>query len=338
MPPDQTASLSRQEASPARFDLRRFLNQNPFLFALLLLIIAVAINWYLQPNLFELRSLNRNLRSFLPAIILAMGQTIVIVGGGVDLSVGAIVSLVNAILVTMLTPESTGEQIILAILVAGAAGLIAGLINGLSVAYLRLQPIVTTYATSFLFAGAALLILPRPGGEIPEWMEDLYRSTPGDIPFVLFVIVILALVWLLIRSTRFSQYLYATGGKAEAAYTTGVPVNRIRMTSYILAGLFAALAALAYTVFTGSGNPRSGDDMTLLSIVAVVLGGTRLSGGQGGAIGTIFGVIILGIIRNIISFANIDSWWQTLVNALIIIVALAGPGLIRLLRGGKTSI
>ena len=337
MPADQTASLSRRAASDARFDLRRFFNQNPYLFALLVLIVAVAINWYLQPNLFELRSLNRNLRSFLPAIILAIGQTIIIIGGGVDLSVGAIVSLVNAILVTMLTPESTNEQILLAILVAGCAGLIAGAINGLSVAYLRLQPIVTTYATSFLFAGAALLILPRPGGEIPQWMEDLYRSTPGDIPFVLFMIVLLALVWLLIRSTRFSQYLYATGGKAEAAYTTGVPVNRIRMTSYMLGGLFAALAALAYTVFTGSGNPRSGDDMTLLSIVAVVLGGTRLSGGQGGAIGTIFGVIILGIIRNIISFANIDSWWQTLVNALIIIAALAGPGLVRLLRRGKSA-
>jgi ribose transport system permease protein len=200
------------------------------------------------------------------------------------------------------------------------------------VAYLRLQPIVTTYATSILFAGLALLILPRPGGAIPESLEDLYRSTPLDIPFAVYMIVLLALVWLLIRSTRFAQYLYATGGNASAAYTTGVPVNRIRLTTYILSGVFAALAGLALTLLTSSGNPRSGIDMTLPSIVAVVLGGTRLSGGQGGAIGTIFAVIILGLIRNIISFANIDSWWQTLVNALIIVVALAGPGIVVLLR------
>jgi ribose transport system permease protein len=315
-----------------RFEIKRFIAQNPFLFALLLLIIAVVVNYALQPNLFELRSLNRNLRGFLPAIILAVGQTIVVIGGGVDLSVGSIVSLVNAILVTLVTGESSNEQVVGAIIVACIAGALAGAVNGVCVAYLRLQPIVTTYATSILFAGLALLILPRPGGAIPESLEDLYRSTPLDIPFAVYMIVLLALVWLLIRSTRFAQYLYATGGNASAAYTTGVPVNRIRLTTYILSGVFAALAGLALTLLTSSGNPRSGIDMTLPSIVAVVLGGTRLSGGQGGAIGTIFAVIILGLIRNIISFANIDSWWQTLVNALIIVVALAGPGIVVLLR------
>lgn len=322
------------DAQP-RLNIGRLLSQNTFLFALLLLVIVVLINYALQPNLFELRSLNRNLRGFLPAIILAIGQTIVVIGGGVDLSVGAIVSMVNAILVSTITAESTPEQVIVSILIGCVAGLLAGVVNGLCVAYLRLQPIVTTYATSFLFSGLALLILPRPGGEIPEFLEDLYRSTPLDIPFAVYMIVLLMVVWVILRLTRFSQFLYATGGKADAAYTTGVPVNRIRLTTYMLAGLFAALAALAYTVYTSSGNPRSGDEMALPSVVAVVLGGTRLSGGQGSAIGTIFGVIILGIFRNIISFANIDSWAQTLVNALIIVVALAGPGIVRRLRGGR---
>ena len=338
-------ALQRRTDAPARFNLRRWMAQNPYLFALLLLIIALAVNYALQPNLFELRSLNRNLRGFLPAIILAVGQTIVIIGGGVDLSVGSIVSLVNAIIIAMLNPTNADGQIELAsnavdlmplaVLAGCGAGIVAGAINGFCVAYLRLQPIVTTYATSFLFAGLALFILPRPGGEVAEGWEDVYRSAPLDIPFALFVIVALILLWLLIRQTRFAQYLFATGGKAEAAYATGVPVNRIRMTSYILCGLFAALAALALTLLTGSGNPRSGDEMTLASVVAVVLGGTRLSGGQGGVVGSIIGVLILGIIRNIISFANIDSWWQTLVNALIIVFALAGPGIARLLRRGK---
>jgi ribose transport system permease protein len=315
----------------AGFDVRRFLTQYSFVVPLLLLILALAINYSLQDNLFELRSLNRNLRTFLPTIIVAVGQTIVIIAGGVDLSVGAIFSMVNAILVTMIVPESSNEQILLAILVGAGAGVLAGFINGLCVAYLRLQPIVTTYATSFLFAGAALLILPRPGGAIPEWLDDLYKSTPLDMPFAICIIAIIIVVWLLLRSTRFGQYLFATGGKAESAYTTGVPVNRIRLYSYMLCGLFVAVAALAYTLLTNSGNPRSGDEVTLISIVAVVLGGTRLSGGQGGVIGSIIGVIILSIFRNIISFADIDSWWQTLVYALIILAALAGPGFIRLL-------
>jgi ribose transport system permease protein len=327
--------VGHASVSPAgartRFDIRRFLTQYSFVVPLLLLLIALAINFSLQDNLFELRSLNRNLRTFLPTIIVAVGQTIVIIAGGVDLSVGAIFSMVNAILVTMIVPESSNEQILLAIVVGAGAGVLAGAINGWCVAYLRLQPIVTTYATSFLYAGAALLILPRPGGAIPEWLDDLYKSTPLDIPFAVYIIVMVIGVWLLLRSTRFGQYLVATGGKAESAYTTGVPVNRIRLFSYMMCGLFAAVAALAYTMLTNSGNPRSGDEVTLISIVAVVLGGTRLSGGQGGVIGSVIGVITLSIFRNIISFADIDSWWQTLVYALIILAALAGPGLVRLL-------
>jgi ribose transport system permease protein len=312
--------------------LRRSMSRNSLLFALLLLVIAVAINYSLQSNLFELRVLNGNLRVFLPLAVVVAGQAIVVIGGGIDLSVGAMVSLINTILVTQLNAESTPTQVVLVFLLACGAGILAGAVNGFFVAFLRLQPIVTTYATSFVFSGLALLILPRPGGTIPADLSRLYRSTPGEIPFVLYMMVLLAIVWLLLRSTRFGQFLYATGGKAEAAYATGVPVNFVRFMTYVLSGLFAALGAIALTMSISSGNARIGDDMTLDSIVAVVLGGTRLSGGQGGVIGPMIGVVILGVIRNIISFANVPTWSQTLVDALIIIFALAGPGIIRLLR------
>jgi len=292
----------------------------------------VGVNFSFQPNLFELRVLNSNLRNFLPLIVLAVGQTIVIIGGGIDLSVGAIVSMANAILVTLILPDAGPGEIAIGILAAVGAGLAAGVFNGLCVAYLRLQPIVTTYATSFVYAGIALLILPRPGGSLPREFLQSYRGTPLNIPLALYFIVLAILFWLLLRSTRYGQYLFATGGKADAAYATGVPVNFVRFSTYVWAGLAAALAALALTMNLGTGNPRIGDAMTLDSIVAVVLGGTRLSGGQGGVVGSVLGVLILGVIRNIISFANVPTWSQTLVDALIIIAALAGPGLVRLLR------
>ncbi len=310
----------------------RWLSRHPYLFALALLVIAVAINYSLQSNLFELRVLNGNLRVFLPLAIVAAGQAIVVIGGGIDLSVGAIVSVVNTVLVTQLNAESPPEQVILVFLLACGVGGLAGAFNGFFVAYLRLQPIVTTYATSFVFSGLALLILPRPGGAIPADLPRLYRSTPGDIPFVLYIMVLLMLVWLVMRSTRFAQFLYATGSKAEAAYATGVPVNFVRFMTYVLSGLFSALGAIALTMSISTGNSSIGSSMTLDSIVAVVLGGTRLSGGQGGVIGPVLGVVILGVIRNIISFANVPTWSQTLVDALIIIIALAGPGIIRLVR------
>ena len=311
---------------------RRFLRNNPYLFALLLLAVLVAINAGLQANFFSLRALNGNFRVLLPLMILAAGQAVVIIGGGIDLSVGTMVSLVNAVLVTQITPESGALGIALAVALGCAAGMVAGALNGFCVAVLRLQPIVTTYATSFVFSGAALLVLPRPGGQLPRSLVSFYRSTPLNIPLAVYVIVILLLLWKLLRSSRYGHYLYASGSRADAAYTSGVPVSLVKFSTYVLAGLTSAVAALALTLGIGSGNASIGDAMTLDSIVAVVLGGTRLSGGQGGVAGAIIGVAILGIIRNLISFASVPTWYQTLANATIIVLALAGPGLWRLVR------
>ncbi len=221
-----------------------------------------------------------------------------------------------------------------AIALGVVAGMLAGALNGFAVSILRLQPIVTTYATSFIFGGIALWVLPRPGGYIPTEIVTLYRgAAPLGLPLGVYVAAVVVALWVLLRATRFGRYLFAVGGKADAAYTTGVPVNWVRFSSYVVAGLMAAMCALAISLATGAGDPRAGDQMTLDSVVAVVLGGTRLSGGQGGVAGTVMGVIILGLIRNIISFANVPTWWQTLVDALIIVIALAAPGIFRLLRG-----
>ncbi len=312
--------------------MKKILRTHPYLFALLLLTVLVIINVILQPNFFSLRVLSGNLRVWLPLMLLAAGQTLVIIGGGIDLSVGTMVSLINAVLVTLVLPETGLAGTVLALFISLAVGTAAGMLNGFFVSLLRLQPIVTTYATSFVFSGLALLVLPRPGGQLPRVLTSLYRSSPLGIPFALFVIAAIILIWLLLKRSRFGQYLYAIGSNADAAYTSGLAVSRLRFSFYALSGLCSALAAWMLTMSMGSGNPRSGDAMTLDSIVAVVLGGTRLSGGQGGAVGSILGVAILGMIRNIISFANVPTWYQTLFNAIIIVLALAGPGVVRLLR------
>lgn len=312
--------------------VQRFLSHHPYLISLVLLVVVLLINYSFQNNLFQLRIINNNLRTMLPLMILAVGQAIVIIGGGVDLSAGTMVSMINTLLVIWITPESGGGEIAAALLLACFVGVLAGGLNGFAVAYLRLQPIVTTYATSFIFSGVALLVLPRPGGSLPRDLVSFYRSTPLDIPLAIYVIVVLVIFWLLLRSTRYGQYLFAVGSSSEAAFTTGVPVRSVRVSTYIWSGLFAALAAIALTLSTGSGQANIGDDMTLNSIVAVVLGGTAMRGGQGGIAGAIIGVVILGIIRNIIFFANVPTWSQTLVNALVILAALAAPGLVRLFR------
>lgn len=306
--------------------------QQSFVFALILLVLAVAVNVQLQPNFFKPSILSGNLRTYLPLMILAAGQTIVVLAGGIDLSVGATVSLANVVAVQTLGQNPSAGQIGLALLAGLGAGLAAGALNGLCVAYGRLQPIVTTFATSFVIGGAALAIMPSPGGFVPESLSAPYRSNPLAIPMTLWVAAALLGLWALVRQTRYRRYLYAVGSNPLAAYVTGVPVALIRLSSYMLSGLLAACAGIALMLSSSTGDALIGTTMTLDSIVAVVLGGTRLSGGHGGIAGSLIGVFVVGFMRSIISFANVPSWWQTLANSLIILIALAGPGLWALIR------
>jgi ribose transport system permease protein len=307
--------------------------RQPAVFAVILLGLSLIVNLLLQPNMFARETLNSNLRVFLPLILLAVGQAIVILGGGIDISVGGIVSIVNAVLATRVGLEGGPGAMWGYVFVSLVIGLLAGAINGFFIAYLRLQPIITTYATSFLYAGLALFILPNPGGGIPGAIASLYRSsTPLSLPLAVYVIVLIILLWLYLSSTRYGKFLYAVGGRAQAAYETAVPVTMVQFSTYVISGLMAAFAGIAITMLSGSGNADIGGPMTLNSITAVVIGGNALSGGVGGVVGPVMGAITLGIIQNIISFADIDTWWETLVKATIIVVALATPGIVNLFR------
>lgn len=308
----------------------------PFLFALILLVIAVIVNAILQPTFFTKESINNNMRVFLPLIILAAGQAVVMLGGGIDISVGGIVSIVNTILATQVGLNGSSEKMWQFVAISLLAGIAAGALNGFFIAHLRLQPIITTYATSFLFFGLALYILPNPGGGIPAAISGIYRNTtPLGIPIAVYAILGILLVWYYLRHSRYGKYLYAVGGKADAAYETAVPVVSIQMSTYIISGLMAAIAGIAMSMLTGSGNAEIGSAMTLNSVTAVVIGGTAFSGGLGGVAGPIIGAVTLQMIMNIISFAKIDTWYQTFVNAFIIITALALPGIINLIQGRR---
>ena len=307
--------------------------RQPALFALVLFVLALVINLFVQPNMFARETLNSNMRVFLPLILLAVGQAIVILGGGIDISVGGTASIVNTVLATRVGLQGSTEDMWRYILISLSIGLLAGAINGFFIAFLRLQPIITTYATSFLYAGVALFILPNPGGGIPGDVAALYRSTtPLNLPLAFYVIALVLAVWLYFRSTRYGNFLYAVGGRTQAAYETAVPVTWVQFSTYVISGLMAALAGVAITMLSGSGNADIGGPMTLNSITAVVIGGNALSGGIGGVAGPVMGAITLGIIQNIISFADIDTWWETLVRAVIIVVALAAPGIVNLIR------
>ncbi len=319
---------------------RSFFNRKTFVFSIVLFIIVILVNFALQyanlgPDKFEKRFmflLDNNIRGFIPLILLAIAQAILLINGSIDLSIGNLMGVVAAFLVTQYSKDDNIVRFLQVFIMAIGIGMVAGALNGIFVSLVRIPPFITTYATSFVFSGVAMWILPRPGGNMPEIATTFYRETlPLGLPMGMWIILIIMLLWLVFRNTRFGAHMYAIGGNEKAAFTSGVSVIRHRMSVHMIAGLLAAFAALALVLITGSSDPRIGATMTLDSVVAVVLGGTPMSGGIGGVVGPIFGVMTLGFVRNLVGFANVNTWVQSLVDALIILIALASPSFIRLI-------
>jgi ribose transport system permease protein len=254
--------------------------------------------------------------------IAGMGQTIVILTGGVDLSVGPVVALTNSIAATVM--GETGGDVLLTCLAVLFVGALCGLINGLLVAFGRLQPIVVTLATASIYGGLALLVRPNPGGSVPGWFTDLLTGTMGELlPASFVLLVLLVAFWLPFRRTRLSTSIYAVGSSEGAAYMSGVAIGWSKVWAYTLAGLLSGLAGLFFTAQTATGDALSGNVYTLNSVAAVVLGGTSLAGGSGGYIGTIAGAYVLSIIVSVLFFLGVSPFYQTLFQGLILLLVVA---------------
>jgi ribose transport system permease protein len=262
--------------------------------------------------------------------IAAFGQTLVILTGGVDLSVGPLIALTNSIAASLMT-DDPGRVLLVVLLVLGI-GTLCGLVNGLLVAYGRLQPIVVTLATASVFTGCALFIRPRPGGYVPEWFTNtLTTSIGGVLPSALVLLALLVGLWLLFKRTRLGTSVYAIGSSEGAAFMSGISVPRAKVAAYTLAGLASATAGLFFTAQTATGSALSGNVFTLNSVAAVVIGGTSLAGGRGGYIGTIAGAYVISVIVSVLFFLQVSPFYQSMFQGGILLLAVA-IGSLRVLR------
>lgn len=302
-----------------------FVRSRPWLITVLVLAVLVAINIALQPSFTNPGVLRSNLATFLPLVLVAIGQTYVILAGDIDLSVGSIVALVNVVTVSVIAAMGGTDLAIWAGMASGVGvGLACGLVNGLLISGLRFQPIVTTFATGILFAALALWVLPQAGLPVPQNYWRTYGESFLGVPLVAWVLILGVIFTLVVSRTVFHSHLLAAGGNRTGAFQSGLRLGNIRIVSFMIAGLFAAFAALCLTGETASGDPLLGQTLALSSISAVVLGGTALAGGFGGAFGSIIGALVLGMIGNVIFFAGLPFEYQTLVQGIIVLLALAG--------------
>lgn len=309
-------------AIPDRPALR--LRTMPAALALGLVVVLVVLNASIQDNFFAPYVIASNLTAFFPLMLIAVGQAYVVLGGSIDLSLGAIVSLVNVIVVQAVTSWGGGPWAIAGGMALGlGTGLACGIFNGALIAGFRLQAIVTTFATGVIFGGLALKIMAQAGGALPPAYYLTYGNTYLGVPFVGWMLLLLVLGTMLVARTPFHAHMIAVGGNRVAAYQTGLSVFRTRVIGHGLAGGMAALTALAILGVAGAGDPLMGQAFTLSSVSAIVLGGVALAGGWGSAWGAILGAAILGLVNNLIFFANIDYVYQSVVQGTIILVALA---------------
>lgn len=286
-----------------------------------LLVGVTVLNAILQPTFFTQYSVTSNFATFTPLVVAAIAQAVVVIGGGIDLSIGAVaaVASVAAIVVMDGDPARGWLGVVTAVLV----GATCGALNGFIVGVVRLQPLIATFATSSVFAGAALVVLPKPGGTVPSTITEGYRSMVAGVPVPVLLVLGAAAIYGVLSRTQLMRHIRAVGGDRNAAFASLVPVVRVQVSTYVVAGALAGLAAFAILANTGSGDPFIGSSMALDSIAAVVLGGVALSGGRGSALGALAGALVLALVSNVLSFLEIPTTWRQLTSGLVIIAALA---------------
>jgi len=255
----------------------------------------------------------------------ALGQTVVILSGGFDLSAGAVVSLVNVVLASDYLAPSASPIVVL--LLGVGIGMAAGAFNGFFISVLRMQPIVVTLSTMFILQGITLLVMDKPGGAVPAGLADLLLgdAVPGLLPKPVLLIAVVLLLWAWLKRTRFGTALYAIGSDLLAAHAAGVPTRRVQFLVYVIAGGLYGLSGVFISAQTGSGDPLIGAPMLLQVFAAVVVGGTLLGGGRGGLLGTVFGAYVLMMVVNILLVLNVSAYFSTIAEGGILMLAvLAG--------------
>ena len=269
--------------------------------------------------------------------LLAMAQTVIVISGGIDLSVGAMMVLANCIAARLMLDQDLGTVVLVAIGVVAVAMILSGLI-GLVTVVSGVPDIVVTLAASFILAGLALVVLDGPGGGTnPRFQELMVGGFDQPLPSLLWLAGLLALVWLPFKRSRLGIATYAVGSDRAAAFLSGVRVGRTRVIAYLLGGFFSGMAGVVTTAFTGSGEPRAsiGATATLTSVAAVVLGGVALLGGSGTLLGPVLAAFCLSLIPALMLGLGWDPNYAEVARGIIIIVVVMIGGLVQVPRRSR---
>ncbi|RUX78082.1 ABC transporter permease [Mesorhizobium sp. M7A.F.Ca.US.006.04.2.1] len=289
-----------------------------FGFAVVLLVVLLAVNLILSPGRFQPGSWGALVGLAAPLIGAAIASTPVILAGrgGIDISVGPLMGFVNALTIQVLflgTGISSPLVLVPAALLVGA---LVGAANGFLATIVRIQPIVATLGTYLILTGVTLTILPAPIGPAPAWLKALSG------PLSMLPLAAMLVAWWLVRRTPYYDQLMAVGSDDRAAYTAGVDVTRVRFIAYVMTGILGGCAGLMLTALIGSADPNIGPTYTLIAIAAVALGGVSLAGGRGGVAGAAIGAIDIFLLQSVLTTFNVSTFVLQIAYGAILVLAV----------------
>lgn len=289
---------------------------------LLLLLVAAALR---GPRLFSIDGFSGAIIVAVPLILAAMALTpIALAGrGGVDLAVGPLIGFINVTMIQWLVGNNI-ESPVLVFAFMVAVGVAYQVIQALIIIYVRVSPIIVTLSGYLVLTGLNLVIMPRPSGVAPEWMASWGAGTSILTP-VLYLFLIACALWYAWTRTVLFTHLCMTGADERTAYASGVNVDAVRLSAHVASGVLAGFAAMAFTALIGSGDPSQGSTYTLTAVTALVLGGTSLAGGKGGALGSIFGAINMYLISYVLStfdFGAVSAYVTQMSYGLLLVISL----------------
>jgi len=295
------------------------------LYGLLIVVSPIAAAPFLITNFVVLAS---------TLAIAAMGTALVLIVGGFDLSVAGIISLTNVIAATAMAQYPDLAWLIAALLIVLGGAI--GAVNGILVSRLGLPSLGVTLSTYIVLTGIALIVLPAPGGFVPPDWAAVLTGNVGPIPFAAIVLLVLALLWVLFTRTRTGMTVFAVGGDARAARLSGIPVMRVQVLAYAIAGAIYACAGLFFSALTATGSPNAGTPFLLSCFAAAALGLVSFRGGKGSAVAAIFGAATLTVLPKLLFSLGLADFWVGAFQGVIVLIALSIPAIVaRLSRLGR---
>lgn len=298
--------------------LTQFLMDNK---AIVILIIFVIVVNCLTSDFFTSRNLTNILRQICTSCTLAVGFTLVLASGMIDLSVGYMLGMIGIATAMMSVAGYSAPVVIIAALAIGA---FCGMLNALVTSLFDLPPFIVTLATGMIYQGVNLLMCNAKSiSGLPDWYLYFGTGKIGGVPFpVIVMLVVVVIMTVVVQKTKFGRYALACGGNRKAARVCGIPTQKILYAVYVLTGLCVGLAALLLTGRTASAQTTGGVGMELDAVAAVVIGGTPMEGGKANVIGTMVGCLLIQVISNSLNLLGVDSNWQKIAKGLVIIVAI----------------